>query len=379
MKLSKSNKLIDFFIALSCSLVIFIPGLKFFYFSSVVNFSVLMLLVASIIVSCAIYRVRLNKEQGFYILYISLVFLILFLSGLFPDHSVTFTSIIRYISVWLMLICVVILSPKIKIDYICNIVIAWSILLAICYRINLVEASGEGELSYLILAMQLGVGFAVSVSKTISLNKTSLIYGIISLFILYCILTLAGRAALIGCIFVVMSVSLSMINYQWKRKPLLIVFIFTSVLILVYFAVDYLLENVLNEYLLYKLTQSSSSSNSRLSYYIQSLDIIADHPFGLGLHKYNTVLGFYPHNIFLEMGMNAGIIAMLILLLPFVIFLKKLLSVCIDINKSVCLPVANLTLFLTFCWMFSNNLASSYALFTAMIVFFQKGSELKSR
>ncbi|MGR5423266.1 O-antigen ligase family protein [Vibrio sp. PNB22_4_1] len=239
----------------------------------------------------------------------------------------------------------------------------------------MVEVSGEGELSYLILAMQLGVGFAVSISKIITLNKNSLVYGIISLFILYCILTLAGRAALIGCIFVVLSVSFSLMSYHWKRKPLLIAFVYTSISILVYLTVDYLFENVLNEYLLYKLTESSSSSNSRLSYYIQSLNVIANHPFGLGLHKYNSVLGFYPHNIFLEMGMNAGIISMLILMFPFIIFLMKLLSVCINIKKSVCLPLGNLTLFLTFCWMFSNNLASSYPLFTAMIIFFQKESE----
>ena len=370
MKLLTIHKYIDFFISFSCALVIFIPGIKFFYFSSLVNFSVLVFLLCSILISHKLYGTTLDLKQKKIILYTSAIFWILLFSGIFSDASVSFFSIFRYVSVWIILSCVIILSTKVKRNYFYIIVVGWSVFLGFCYQYNIIEPSGDGELSYLILAMQLGIGFSICISKVAYLRKISFFYGLISLFILYCMLTLAGRAALIGIVFVLVFVFLALIFYYWRKRILLIGSILIVIAIGMLASVDYLLDNVLNEYLIYKVTESNASNNSRLAYYSHSLEIIFNNPFGIGLQKYNSVLGFYPHNIFLEMGLNAGIVPMLLLIYPFVSFNIKMLGVCTNIKKVDILPLGSLTLFLTFCWMFSNDLGSSYVLFTAMIIFF---------
>lgn len=370
MKLLIKNKYIDFFIALSCALVIFVPGIKFFYFSSLVNFFVLVFLLCSILISLKLYGTSVDRQQKKIILYTSTIFLIILFSGMFYDESVSLVSIFRYASVWIILSCIILLSEKVNISYFYTIVVIWSFFLCICYQYNIIEPSADGELSYLILSMQLGIGFSICISKVVYLRKISFFYGLISLFILYCMLTLAGRAALIGVVFVLVSTFISLIFYYWRKRFLLICSFFILIAIGMWASVDYLLDNVINEYLIYKVTESNASNNSRFAYYSHSLELIFNNPFGIGLQKYNSVLGFYPHNIFLEMGLNAGIVPMLLLIYPFLSFNVKMFSVCANIKKADVLPLGNLTVFLTFCWMFSNDLGSSYVLFTSMILFF---------
>ena len=363
------DKFISQFVSASCALVLFIPGIKFFLFSSVVNTSILLMLLASILFIRIYNNFKINKKQVIYLGYISVIYFLILLSGLFADINVTLNTFMRYTSVWLILISIVILSRHICISFFCNYIIFWSVFLAVLYLSNFITPSGDGELSYLILAMQLGIGFSISLSKFVELKKNAIFYFIVLLFLMYTMLTLSSRAALIGCgmVFVFSIIYLLVVNIRER-----FILVISSLMILlgcIYFSYGYIYENVLSDYLLYKLTDTNSSTNSRVYYYLSSINLILDNPFGLGLQRFNSVLGFYPHNLFLEMGLNTGLLGMLLLIAPLALFCKVYAYLVIGFSKHHVLSLANLTLFLFTCWMFSNDLGSSYVPFTALIIF----------
>ena len=68
-------------------------------------------------------------------------------------------------------------------------------------------------------------------------------------------------------------------------------------------------------------------SSGRMELYKDAVEVIFNNPFGIGIFGYlkeikYAFLGYYPHNIFLEIGMHWGILGLVI----FIIFLFKLLK-----------------------------------------------------
>lgn len=72
--------------------------------------------------------------------------------------------------------------------------------------------------------------------------------------------------------------------------------------------------------------ESRTSAGVRLLAYVDTIDLIVRHPFGVGLGSWSYYIDtgfglYYPHNLFLEVLSEAGILAGSISLIPFLLFI----------------------------------------------------------
>lgn len=73
-------------------------------------------------------------------------------------------------------------------------------------------------------------------------------------------------------------------------------------------------------------------SSGRMELYKDAIDVIVNNPFGIGIFGYlkeikYAFLGYYPHNIFLEIGMHWGILGLVIFIVFFIYFLKRIFDI----------------------------------------------------
>ncbi len=103
--------------------------------------------------------------------------------------------------------------------------------------------------------------------------------------------------------------------------------------------------------------------------YLPALRAIADQPLGIGLEAHQRVIGSYPHNIFLELFMSGGALAVLLFLVLTGLFLRRFVALA---REQVALGPQSmflLTVYYFLVWNASFDLASAYALLPMMIFF----------
>jgi O-antigen ligase len=175
------------------------------------------------------------------------------------------------------------------------------------------------------------IAFSVIVNyiivKSISLEKYRRLLLYSSLAILYAGLIVVGlRSALYGVnVVIALSVLLDLVYYKQIQKHMVIVFM---VILLSHVTIYSFHDTFSRQIKRYETVQSFSYSDyrsdpaigARLHAWDQSIQIIKENPlFGLGLGGYRSVDEFskkmqYPHNMFLEVGGELGLIGFIILL-----------------------------------------------------------------
>jgi hypothetical protein len=152
-----------------------------------------------------------------------------------------------------------------------------------------------------------------------------LIIGVILL--LYC-LTLHSRAAIIlPIIFLIFFV----FSYCLKESKMLKLFSSTVIIFALGFLVlslyDVTIEDISSlGYGAYKLIGmlQGDYSDGRGSLFKGSLEAIYTNPFGYGVGSYKELLGFYPHNFFLEVMLSFGVLVCLIYILILILAIYEL-------------------------------------------------------
>lgn len=351
-------KLSRLIVTFSMFLVIIIPSFKFFVFSSLVNVISVALLLFTVVFS---YRfIVLNNIQLFMFYLMSIFFIFLLSSGWNIDASVSVLNGFRYISLIVTIFSIIILCDLLVLPVFNGFILLWSIFLSLMYLIGGISPSGAGELSYLILSMQVAIGYVISVSYLVSRKDNFLLWLALTIFLLLIVLSLAGRMSILGSTLVAVISFIVYLRLNWKSNKLLVVFVTAFISFLLGYLLFSFSEYIFNDYFLYKMTMMFEGNDGRSSTYITSINIIAENPFGIGLEKYNSEIGFYPHNIFLEVGLNSGILAMfvLVVIVTFWAFLFTRFIFFSSVEPFV-LAVGMLAFYLFLSWNTSNDLGSS--------------------
>ncbi|MEQ8464849.1 MAG: hypothetical protein RIC07_14875 [Coleofasciculus sp. E1-EBD-02] len=123
---------------------------------------------------------------------------------------------------------------------------------------------------------------------------------------------------------------------------------------------------VLSDYWLNRLLRffNNYEEEPRMLLIKPAMEFISENWLGYGLNSSDFLVGYHPHNIFIEVTLSAGIIG-----LSFMLLLVLLYAICmmksINLNPSIT-SMSMVALFLFLVWMTSYSLAHSYILFSAI-------------
>lgn len=362
----KKTFFINFLSALSIFVIVAAPTLKgIFYSSSIFNFIPFFLFSAGIVLQGGVNRVFKGVNNSLVPLF--LFFLLLFVYLFIIYYG--FPDLIEFIK-YVMLFLIVIITPHIvtykalDISYI--LLFLWGVFLAlkkVFFTIQFTE-----EFHYLTLGLPIAVMIIISFFKLIYIKN--FFYRLIffaGIFIGYvALLSLFGRSPLLFPTLLI--VSYMFFNFlngltNLKVKDTLV---YLLVLIVLFVVIKVIIDNYIPVYLLDKFSEMEvGNSDSRTEdLYIPAIHSILNNPFGTGLGSSQEILGFYPHNIFLEIGIDSGFIGILF----FLILILKAFSNSVKILKmndnDVILVIMIFIFWLIFLfWNVSYGLSSAYALF----------------
>lgn len=184
------------------------------------------------------------------------------------------------------------------------------------------------------------------------------------------ITTLEGRGPLIFSLLVLIVFVLYKVNWGFffkGRNSLKILRVVLITFILVYIGFINL-QTKLSEWgleryyrLFYNIQQEP-----RIQLYQGAIRAIIENPLGYGLNAAEQLIGFYPHNIFLEILISAGIIGLIPFLILVALYIHKMKNTVKKSSYHV--PFAMMSLYLFFTWNISFELASSYMCIGSMVI-----------
>lgn len=244
---------------------------------------------------------------------------------------------------------------------------SWGTTCSVLYKLSIIKPSGAGELSYLNLALPIGVGL-ISSAYLVFFRKNnfiSLVY-LLSCFLvsIVALVSLPARMVLLSTFFVLLIILIFGRGRFLKYLVIFALFVFL-------FMFHDRLNNVLqSDFLNYKIIRlvENIESEPRYNVYLSTLKLILDNPFGYGAESYTKLLGYYPHNIFLELALTSGILSACLLLFLLVNPLFYWFSIA-NTHKSfgICFLFFVLTYYLLQ-WMVSYDFSSSYSILVLMMI-----------
>lgn len=287
-----------------------------------------------------------------------------FLSFFFELSEADFTYILKVISLVVFSFSAFFLSFNIAKNpsLLALILSLFGALMSALFIVKYIRPSGAGELSYLNLALPIGIGLLSSVycffNKSSSFLSKSYI---LILIIIQCIaiLSLSARMVLISVALIFMFMSIRNLTNRWM--------VLTTAGIgftLYYFAGDIVSHS---DFLMFKIERllENYKEEPRFYVYMKSVDLILSNPFGYGLQSYYKLLGFYPHNIFIEILLSSGIFAFIVFLMLFTYAFLNALKLWFHQDLSI---YAIVFIYFAIQWNFSYDFSSSYALLTSLCV-----------
>ncbi|MGK0545745.1 hypothetical protein ACSEE7_09595 [Halomonas cupida] len=345
-------------------LIIFLPSLKFFWFGPILNVIVFAFVVSLVFYSVLV-RDSLTVAQAgllfFWIFWFSLFFVSFFRSY----FIVSISDYLRVVFVLASVVFVCVCKRRIDENLLVLYISSWTLFLCASYWFGLITPTGSGDLSYLNFTMQIGVGAMVLLPY---ISRRPTLVSIFFLSIVFTIFDFPGRTAIISVIFISI-----VFVFLWGVSSPRLGLIFSIVFPFVAFAGILNIDAFFSDYTLYKFKNLLDGNDPRFLTYMEALDVITTNPFGVGFQQHYNFLGFYPHNIFLEIGMAAGIIPVIVMI-AFVLYTTfKLLVNFGRLKKShsgraaIGLSLSSFYLFMY--WNFSFELGSAYGLFSLLSFF----------
>jgi len=353
---------------LFCGLMFSLPGLKFFYFSGILNILVSVSIVLTLLLSCAIGRMKFPPIAYYVVVFWFFFFFSFFIFGFEVYEEIGLMEFSRYVSLPFLLFSLLFGYNLINIDFLLSYIICWSLLLAALYWLGFIVPTGAGSLSYLILSMQIGMGYTVLLSRIACSRKDSAFGWFFLFFLFFSILSLPGRASLFLCIFITLFlISIYVVTFYKKKFIRIVVCTLMFSFAGVYFY-EALKPYIFNEFLYAKIVALIGGDDPRFNIYIEAFHLIMDSPFGLGLGGYLRYFEAYPHNIFLEIALNSGVFtAGLFLVFCMLWFFVNLYDLFVKRSRDVkSLSLFILSFYLLSLWNFSNDFGSSYSLLFVM-------------
>jgi O-antigen ligase len=102
----------------------------------------------------------------------------------------------------------------------------------------------------------------------------------------------------------------------------------------------------------------NAEQEARTQLYFEALEFIKNNILGYGLNSSFSLIGYYPHNIFLEIMLSCGIIGFIIFLIILAIYFYKFKLAILD--RFYSLPLCMMSLYIFLLWNISYDLSRSY-------------------
>lgn len=364
----------SFFVFLTLNL----PSVKLFYSSSLLN-----------IVACAgiwfvgfirqgilkDQRVTLKEYQMKYFLYFGLLW-----GGLFYVTLLHLPPVIgiidtfQYISVAIFTIGILVFLRKEDLNYLFIFQMLWGCLISFLeYTRGIPKDRSLGQ-HYLTSGVAIVVTIVMVFGYIYSSNSKSVIK--ISLIpvlvLLYAgVTSLRGRAPIMLSLLIpLIIIFISVLTERDLRKKI----IFLTLIIGITGVSLVILYNVLPDYTIDRILRMfvSIEEEPRYNVYRNTIQLILENPFGIGLGGYKEYMG-YPHNIFLEIVLSGGFIMILPIIFLGYIILRTAIKVIKE--KSATLIWLSILLYIFFTWNISFELSGTYMLFSVIVIYFKSYNE----
>jgi len=363
----KKSIFINYISAVSIFILVAAPTLKGVLFSSsLFNFLPLFLFAGVIIMQGGVNKVFKSLNYSlvplFLFFLIMYVYVYVFYFG-FPN--------LFELSKYIMLLLIVIIIPHAvslkSLDISYAFLFCWGLFLALkklFFGIQFTE-----EFHYLTLGFAIAVMIIISFFKFIyEINKFKKLLYLIAVIIGYAsLLTLFGRSPLLFPTLLILAYMFFKIMQGIVKFKVIDTAKYLLILIGVLLLINLIVENYVPSYLLDKFAEMElGNEDSRTdNLYIPAFNSILSNPFGTGLGSSENIIGFYPHNIFLEIGIDSGFLGIIFFLV--LIFKASINSLRIlkfgEINKTLVIMVFLFWLIFLF-WNVSYGLSSAYGLFS---------------
>lgn len=356
-------------------LILNLPSIKLIYSSEIVNVLAVIGLAFTYFLNSSKILIG-NKRIKCFVIF-SLLWVILLAYGIFGSDAVVSNQILlRYISVYFTVLGLIFFITEKDLPKIIFWQITWGTILSICQINYGFDFDKFERIHYNTVAIPMTgsllmiLGFIFFTKNIGKKNFDKIILWSCLLLNILSVTTLEGRGPLLFSLLVLIifyGCQNNSFNFLKGRQIIQVsrVLLITSVLFYIGFInlqsklSDWGLERYYR--LLYHIQEEP-----RIKLYQAALRVIADNPFGYGLNAAEQLIGFYPHNIFLEILISAGIIGIIPFLILLVLFIQNMRNTLK--KSSYHIPFAMMSLYLFFIWNTSFDLASSYMCIGSMVI-----------
>jgi O-antigen ligase len=363
-----------------------LPSLKILYFDELLN---LVPLIGLYIIPIFLTKkeFRLTKTQIYFLIWFSLFILLLLLSGIMSQNSVLTSKLLfRYIYVYFTVIGLVFFVREIHLTGILFWQIIWGTTLSIVKIFYGLSVSfHDNAIHYNTLSMPMACSFMATSGLLFFVNQSNSFKLYSKILLWFCLIvnllaltSQPGRGPVIFSLLTIFLVILAkrllinsnelknknksvlFINNQWIK----IIFILPILGYIAFQNIQTQLSEVwLNRY--YNLF-TNTQNESRNDLWLPALEAIVENPLGYGLNSSEYIIGFYPHNIFLETLISSGIFGVIPLLIILFIFFQKLVTIIK--KETLYIPISMMSLMILFMWNVSFDLGASYLPFGAIAI-----------
>ncbi|WP_318411731.1 hypothetical protein [Photobacterium leiognathi] len=308
-------------------------------------------------------EITINKKHLFLIFGIFVFFILYYVSFFYNYSDTNLSYILKILSLFINSVSAVFLSTYIirfERNYLFYVFSSIGFVFSCMYILGFIKPSGAGELSYLNLALPVGIGIISSFILLINEKSRYLKLLCASLFLisLFAIIHLSARMVLISVLFFTLFFLFRYISFI---KSLMIV-LFSSTVSFVFFSKYF--SN--SEFLIFKFTRlfENYKDEPRYQVYINSIEYIVNNIGGYGLQSYYKLIGYYPHNLFIEVLMTSGLYCLIILFIFMIITFYYIFKDKSDINDKKFFSVVFVYFLIQ--WSFSYDFSSSYTVLIPM-------------
>lgn len=368
MKVSRGK--IDIFIAFSLFFQMFLPSIKLIWSSSVLNGLSMILMIISLILSGA----KIDKVKNKFIIIWSIFSFILLILYFWKDAEIN-NDLFKLVYMLLTVYITVLIVNKDMVKPFVLIVILWSLTISFWQLILGVPTNYSLGQTYLTVALPIGTGLTISLlcvtTSDMSLSKKAIIAACLVVQVL-ALSTLLSRAALMFP-FVILSMVFPIWIFGSKKIGIVYKILISIVSIgSVLFAILNF-ESIVNDRQLARLERLEDVTDEPRYYvYSKAISLISDSPvLGYGTGSTAKVFnGTYPHNIFLDILFNGGLILLLPFLCILAIYFKTIISQVLESKMSFeNVSLLSISLFMFMQWNISFGLDTIYIPISTMMVF----------
>lgn len=364
-----AHRVNDVFAGLALFVLIATPSMKIFIDAGRELLNVVPLFLA-VIALIGRNRIPIWSRRGSHVvLAFSFFFLALLASGFIPPGHLDWEALLKYTVLISVALVLPLASTVESIGLAFGFLYLWAIAIALTQLIVGIEF-GE-NFHYLTVGLPVAAGALIALSRIFSGSEPSrILLHILGLALCgSALLSLPGRGPIVFPILIVLAffVVRAVTSRSWKTKAA-----YGAILLLLAVGAYLMYLFIIPDAVARRIDRMifSTLDEPRMSYlYLPAIEAILRNPLGYGLDGSYAILGYYPHNIFLEVLISLGIVG-LVLFLPIVWIL--LASTCFLMKQRFSNPaylaLAFLSAFHFLFWNVSHPLSSGYALFTLMMV-----------